>query len=422
MATVQFVLRDPNAEVETPIHLIFYYDQSMIKLSTGKVINPDQWNKDTRLAKETQRYKVHEKLNNDLKLLRNDILAVFDQHQKRNKNVFLTELKEEIKQIIHPKPIREPEKMTFFKGIDEYIKTVNRSPRTKLSYTATKHILERYCTKMLKKELDFDSIGIEFYNDFQRYCYQVEKKAKNTFGGHIKNIKVFMNYMNDKGYTTNTGHKHTNFKKLEETSDTIYLNDNELETLYNLDLSDNPKLDRVRDLFIIGCQTGLRYSDLSQLTEKNITEGGTRLTITTVKTGERVVIPLHWQVRAILQKYGGVPPRAISNQKMNEYIKLIAKKEEAKLTESINQTITRGGFQVSTNLKKWQLITIHTSRRSFATNMFLADVPSISIMKITGHRTEKSFLKYIKITQEQNADKLATHPRFQQSPLRVVNE
>jgi integrase len=229
-----------------------------------------------------------------------------------------------------------------------------------------------------------------------------------------------MNYANDKGYTANTGHKHNNFKKLEETSDSIYLNDSELETLYNLNLSEFPKLDRVRDLFLIGCHTGLRYSDLSQLTENSITDGGTRISITTAKTGERVVIPLHWQVKAILQKWNGIPPRSISNQKMNEYLKNLG--EKAELFEPTNLTITRGGFQVSTNYKKWQLITVHTARRSFATNMFLADVPSISIMKITGHRTEKAFMKYIKITQEQNADKLATHPRFTKSPLKVVNE
>ena len=105
---------------------------------------------------------------------------------------------------------------------------------------------------------------------------------------------------------------------------------------------------------------------------------------------------------------------------MNEYLKKMG--EKAELFETTNLTITRGGFQVSTNYKKWELITVHTARRSFATNMFLADVPSISIMKITGHRTEKAFMKYIKITQEQNADKLATHPRFSKSPLKVVNE
>lgn len=421
MATVQFILRDPSAKNRTSIYAAFYYDQEMIKVSTGKTIDPGEWDKSTRLAKETQRYKVNEKLNTELRAIREDLITVFDEHMKRNNAVFINELQEEFKRVIHPPAVREPDKMTLFKFIDRYISAnpKNRSSKTLLCYQLTRNILQRYSDKMLKEELDFDNIGKGFYGDFQKYCYQVENKAINTFGNHIKNLKVFMNEANDSGFTSNIGHKHSDFKKTEETSDGIYLNDSELETIYKLDLSENPRLDRIRDLFIIGCQTGLRYSDLSQLNERNITGGGTRLTVRTVKTGERVVIPLHWQVTAILQKWNGIPPRSISNQKMNVYLKELGQKAE--LNEIVTHSITRGGMKVETSFKKWELITVHTARRSFATNMYLSDVPPISIMKITGHRTERSFLKYIKITPEQNADKLAIHPRFTKSPLKVVN-
>jgi len=81
---------------------------------------------------------------------------------------------------------------------------------------------------------------------------------------------------------------------------------------------------------------------------------------------------------------------------------------------SLSKTIrkTKGGLRVDRKYKKHELITVHTARRSFATNMYMADVPTISIMKITGHRTEKSFLKYIRISQEDNANKLMNHPFF----------
>ena len=420
MATVQFILRDPNAEDKTPINLVFYYHQAMIKISTGKNILPKHWDKKNRLAKETQRYKTYENLNFDLRLIRQEVMTVFENHLKRNKAVFLTKLQEEFKSVIHPQPIVEKEKMTLYKAIEAYIKNVNRSPRTKLSYGTTYNTLKRYSAAMLRADLDFENIGMDFYNDFQRYCFEVEKLALNTFGGYIKNIKVFMDYAIDKGYTVNTGHRHKNFQRSQETSDSIYLNDAELDTIYNHDLSKNAKLDRVRDLFIIGCHTGLRYSDLSQLNQNNITDGGTRFSLATTKTGERVVIPLHWQVKAILNKYDGAPPAAISNQKMNKYLKDLG--EEVKFTENVTRTITRGGAKEVSNKHKWELMTVHTARRSFATNMYLAGLPTISIMKITGHRTEKSFLKYIKISQEQNADKLANHPRFADLPLTTENE
>ncbi len=230
---------------------------------------------------------------------------------------------------------------------------------------------------------------MDFYEDFLNYLMNVKELAKNTIGTIFKNIKVFMNYANDKGYTTNQGHRHRKFKSIEETSETIYLTESELETLYNLNLSDKPKLDRVRDLFIIGCYTGLRFSDLSQITPDKFTNNGTRLKIKTIKTGETVIIPLHRTIRAILQKYDNKLPRVISNQKFNEYLKDIGKTEEAKLTETVLINQTKGGLRYESKFEKWQLVTVHTARRSFATNMYLAGVPSISIMKITGHKTER---------------------------------
>ena len=104
----------------------------------------------------------------------------------------------------------------------------------------------------------------------------------------------------------------------------MYLNDSELTQIYNIDLSLAKRLDRVRDLFIIGCCTGLRFSDLSQLCADNFSGDGT-ITIKTIKTGHTVVIPLHTRVRLIMEKYGYDLPKIPSNQKFNEYIKEVAK-------------------------------------------------------------------------------------------------
>lgn len=95
---------------------------------------------------------------------------------------------------------------------------------------------------------------------------------------------------------------------------------------------------------------------------------------------------------------------------MNLYLKeLVAK---AEINELVETTITKGGKIEKNTLPKSQLVSTHTARRSFATNLYLANVPSISIMKITGHRTESSFLRYIRVSQKENADKLLTHPFF----------
>jgi len=128
------------------------------------------------------------------------------------------------------------------------------------------------------------------------------------------------------------------------------------------------------------------------------------------KTNDTVIIPLHKYVRDILKKYDNEVPKSLCNQKMNVYIKHIG--STAKINDKIEVTITKGGKLTKETCLKYNLISTHTARRSFATNLFLADIPAITIMKITGHRTEKSFLRYIRISQEENANKLLDHPFF----------
>jgi integrase len=442
--SVTFILKDPGTKKDrkdkgvkkaTPVYLVFWYGQDRIKLSTGEKILPKYWNPETHRARETAKYPAHENLNNRLKYIEEGVLQTARDHLSKNAGIILNKLAEEFKTILKPVPVNDPGKVTFFSAIQEYIRTANKRPRTLISYGSTLHILQDY-QKTLKRDLIFEDINQDFYEEFVKYLtytVQYDRKPKtgggetvktgyslNTIGKCIKNLKVFMNYALDKGYTTNRGHLHKKFRKPEETADTIYLNDQELLTLYEKDLSDNPRLDRVRDLFIIGCYTGLRFSDLSQLTPGKFIKGGTRLKLKTVKTGETVEIPLHWTIKEILKKYNGNTPRAISNQKMNEYLKDLGKL--AKIDERITLTKTEAGLNFDKSFEKWELISVHTARRSFSTNMYLAEVPTISIMKITGHRTERAFLKYIKITQEQNADKLSRHPYFSKSPLKLVNQ
>ena len=173
-----------------------------------------------------------------------------------------------------------------------------------------------------------------------------------------------------------------------------FRNEKEINRLYALDLANNSRLEKVRDLFIIACDTGLRFSDLIELRNENIINNGSVIRIRTQKTGEVVIIPLKGKVKEILKKYEGIPPQAISNQKMNEYLKELG--EMAELIEDVVISLTKGGTRQTETFKKFELITTHTARRSFATNAYLQNVPTISIMKITGHTTAKSFLKYIK--------------------------
>jgi integrase len=130
------------------------------------------------------------------------------------------------------------------------------------------------------------------------------------------------------------------------------------------------------------------------------------ITIRQQKTDNPVQIPIHPVFREIWERYGGLP-LVISNQKFNDHIKDVCK--AARINETVLKSITKGGKRITTSYKKWQLVSSHTARRSFATNLYRQGFPSIGIMSITGHKTETAFLKYIKVGKEEHAEMLMKH-------------
>jgi len=257
--------------------------------------------------------------------------------------------------------------------------------------------------------LTFERIDKNFYTKFVAY---LNKKAYtlNTVGKYIQALKTFLTYSTENGYNTNLYFKTKKFKVHQVPGFSIYLTEAEIQAVYEKDFSESPHLERVRDLFVVGCWTGLRFSDFTTIKPENIE--GDFLRIKTFKTGEKVIIPIHQTVREIMNKYidrypNSLPP-AISNQKMNAYLKDISEAVEV-LKINVDAEYQKGGFKVTEAKKKHELVTTHTARRSFATNVYKSGFPAISLMKITGHRTEKTFLLYIKVTPEENANKLMEH-------------
>lgn len=414
MASVVFALKEPNSKKETLIYLLFFYDGNRLKYSTGEKILPSNWNSTKQRAKETSKFDSHKEFNNLLFLHESAIKDIYrkfinDRIVPNNDRIVPNNdtLRDALKTFI--KGDTKSQTDSLFQFIEKLIKNTSKRPNTVRNYKQTLAKLIEY-KKYSKKALNFDSIDIDFYNDFTKFLNE-KSLSTNTIGGFIKNIKVFMNESFDRGLHKNMNHLSRKFKVIEESTDSIYLTQDEINSIYKLDFSTNSKLDKVRDLFIIGCYTGLRFSDLEKLTNANFIANNTQIKVKTEKTGESVIVPVHRYVKEIFDKYSGEIPKTLSNQKMNEYLKEICLL--AGLTQKQLIAITKGGERVTQTYKKYELVSTHTARRSFATNLFLAEVPSITIMKITGHKTEKAFLKYIRLTQEQNANKLVNHPFFQ---------
>jgi integrase len=148
------------------------------------------------------------------------------------------------------------------------------------------------------------------------------------------------------------------------------------------------------------------FSDYSILKPEQIRDGF--IETKQVKTGDSVVIPIHPTVEKILKKYGGKLPPSLSNQKTNDHLKELGKLLPS-LQKTTTKTFTKGGVKVTETYHKWELVSSHTARRSFATNEYLAGMQTVTIMAITGHRSEKSFLGYIKLTPNEHAKLLKSH-------------
>lgn len=409
MGKVKFILKEPKAKENTLIYLIFNYQYKRFKYSTGERINPKNWNPTLQRVKSSRQFPQYPEFNARLDKLEsgfnNAFRKLLNDGIQPNNTILKKALEHEISD-----NIVKPNRVTLLSFIEAYIQesVLNKKNSTIKVYKTVFSYLKQYSKKY--HALDFDSITVEFYNHYLGYLKREYNLSSNTIGKHIKTLKAFMNEATERGLNTNLEFKNKRFKTIREDSDKVYLSIEELKKIEDLDFSKNPKLDEARDLFLTGCYTGLRFSDFSQINPENINQNQTVINIRTVKTGQKVSIPLHKTVRNILKKYNNELPKSKTNKSMNIYIKEIVHK--ARIIEKIETTITKGGVVDRVVLPKYQLISTHTARRSFATNLFLAEVPTISIMKITGHKTERSFMQYIRMSQRENADKLLTHPFF----------
>ena len=296
---------------------------------------------------------------------------------------------------------KRKKEMYFWDFVEQYKdQAKNRiNPNTLRSYNNAFNNLKAF-EKYSRSKLNWHSFDSQFYSDFLEYYTGYKGLGNNGFGKIIKVLKTILNDATEKGYNKNRQYKSKSFKALKEEVENIYLDENELETLLKLDLSNDRKLERVRDLFYLGCYTGLRFSDYSRLTSENIINN--TIKVKTQKTGTPVIIPLLNEALYILEKYNFKLPKSYSNQKMNQYLKEIGKL--AKLDQKIIKHSKSGSTKRQSVLPKHDLICTHTARRSFATNMYKRGIPTIGIMSITGHKTDKSFMKYIKISKEENAN------------------
>jgi integrase len=413
MASFKFNLKDRNATYKSVIMLTFNYGKRL-RLSTGISISPNDWDDKRNKVKRTATGNVE--LNSRLSQIEQDILDIYHEAVKNKISLSNDHIKAEFK-----KRQNGTHNIDFHQFLQTYMKEAKKKLKysTFKGYVTFENLLADF-EKETKTHTTFATIDLNFYYRFIDYCEE-KNYSVNYIGKLIKMLKSILNEATERGLNKNLIFQSKKFIKPSEKVHDIYLSEDELDQIFRFDFSDYPKFEIIRDLFIVGCYTGLRFQDFSNIRHEHIKDD--LITIKTQKTGELVALPIHQKVQFIIDKYEGkyespLPP-SMTNQATNRHLKTIG--EMVGIDDEIIQSITKGGQRVDQVKKKYELISTHTARRSFATNAYLAGLGSIEIMKLTGHKTESAFLRYIKISQEENARKLMNHPFFKPTVLKKVS-
>lgn len=410
------------------------------KTKTGFYVSSKDWSESKQEVKNTSKSTVKDFTNSSLRNIKNFLQDNYLVDYNTQQTIGKDWLKNQIISFSGRTKTDEGYKIYFVDWIKKYIDSCpnllqDGKPIAKTSiqrYEVAKNKLLNF-EKHYKTRLRFQDINLEFRSKFIQYCQSVERINNNTIGGYIVIIKKWCKIIEIEGTSINQQYKHSEFKRISNSTKDVYLNESEITTVYNHDFSDHESYDNVRDIFIIGLRTGLRISDFMNLTKENIT--GDFINVVTLKTDTPVIIPLHPQVKAILQKRNGNPPRPISDAKFNKYVKNVCKEigftemiEGGKMVDkSIDKKYFpetdvehRNTFRKEFSLyPKHELISSHTCRRSFATNLY-GKLDNMTIMAITGHQSESQFKKYIKITSTEFAKKLSSHWEKEQADEKEV--
>jgi integrase len=416
---VKFNLTTTKAPIAYII-LFYHYRGHQVRTATGQKCNPAFWDAERQRVKLDKRHPENSATNNAL----DDIAAVVRGiYKDSNLGADITpeDFKKEIGYRMKWEPRPTPEKAAFpslFDFIENTLLPEKRAnPRGTWKVLQTGfNLLSQYAQERRAGRLEYSDIDYSFFADFKAWLFAAPRQHSINYAGKVVDVlKQFMRDAQRRGYHSKTDYQNFSIKKVKTTK--FALTFEELEALYWLDLSNAPRLEKVRDLFLIGAYTGLRFSDFTRIRPEHIDRenGHEILTLTTQKTGEVVSIPLMPIPAALLKKYNFRTP-SISNQKMNSYLKELA--QVAGMDDKMIVTTTQGGKRREDSAAKWEMLTTHVARRSFATNFYRAGFPAAKLMKVTGHATERQFMQYIAIDVKMNALDLAEGMR--EKTLRLI--
>ena len=388
-----------------------------IEFTTGYRIDSAKWDADKQRVKNGCSNKLKQsasEINASLLEYYTEIQSIFKRFEVEDVMPTPEQIKEAFNALHkpvseEPKPKKEALPCNFFQVFDDFVEDCGRqndwTDSTYEKFAAVKNHLTNF-----REGLTFEFFDERGLNDYVGYLRDVKEMRNTTIGKQLSFLKWFLRWAFKKGVHQNNAYDSYKPKLKSTQKKIIFLTWDELNRLREFKIPSNKQaLERVRDVFLFQCFTGLRYSDVFNLRRSDIK--GDHIEVTTVKTSDSLIIELNNHSKAILDKYKDVPFEndkvlpVITNQKMNDYLKELA--ELAGIDEPIRQTYYKGNERIDDVTPKYALLGTHAGRRTFICNALALGIPPQVVMKWTGHSDYKAMKPYIDIADDIKANAMS---------------
>ncbi len=420
-----FNLKEPKKEGDTLILFSSYFKNEGKKFvySTGEIINTSDWdfenkqpkNLNGRTPKAEQLRVIKRQLDRYANFF-NDLISTY---KLSNRELLISDVKDEFDvEFKRTKAISNK----FFEVYDIFL-NLKRNDYTDEANSETTIKRYEYNKKLLfsfqeytQKKLHFNQINNLFYNNFIEYCITEKRHSSNTLRRNVGLLKTFLFWALENNHTYKHDFKKFKSPKAQQT-DEVALTLEQVKEVFEYDFSENPRLEKVRDLFVFGCATGMRISNYANVQKKDIDNGFIK--VRDKKNPDKSLeVPLNDFSNLLLKKYDYKLPY-LSNQKFNDYIKEVF--EAIGYTQDVKKTVKIGKEIIEQVTPLYERISSHTARRSFITIMKNKKIPDKVIMGYTGHKSLEVFNKYYKPNNDDKKDFMQTVWKMESAPLKKVN-
>lgn len=409
MAKVNFYLQKPS-DVESYVRLVFNYTGGRLVYYPGERVKSAWWNPSAQRVRKTA--PGHAEINAGLDRLEGLVLDTWRRFRNDGLSLPPDRFRAELDIVWKGRGAPREGAKSLFEFWEQLIAERKASPNyatnSVRAYATVMHKLQAFA-KATRRRVDFDTVTLDLHGALLAWMGR-NGHSPNFIHKVVAVLKVVMAEAADRGLHDNQAFRSRRFTVKTYQPEHVYLDESELARIASVELPGKGRLHRARDLFLLGCYTGLRFSDYSKLRLENLSvfDGVEMLTVQTRKTGKRVTIPIFSEARAVLDRYGG-PPEGMTNQKLNQALKEICR--IAGIDTPTHVVRIKGGERVETVAPKYELVSTHSARRSWATNEYLRAIRDgrswRPIMDILGMTREATFFRYVKVSQEQSAVEFA---------------